>query len=371
MTAFSPTSAFAAIDPGAAAADPAVRRRAAAYGAAILLHGLLFAGLLAAPAAVREEAGRMARAIEVRFYTVAGGEGAETDAPLFEPPLAQSAEAGEGAQDGETERPSGADPAADEAQAGGAEAAEVQEAAEDAEPADAPEPVAETAVETEEAAAEPAPAETGDAVLFAPAATPEPAGESADAPSAGAAAGPAPAPAAPADPDRPMATSQLSDLPPPGARRAGPPSFADILARARTRLDPADFEVANLAGGVRLTTREVFCLSSASGNRDAMDCGDAPNAASAELAKYGLMDLGEEPPDFLEDLTRLEYQLQTLGANDNAVARILTALREARREAIATDPIQRQMTRDGEGYDNLGVRRRDEGAPGRGPAGGG
>jgi hypothetical protein len=138
--------------------------------------------------------------------------------------------------------------------------------------------------------------------------------------------------------------------------RARPPSFAEILARAETRLDPADFQVAELLGGVRGAARESFCLSSASGNRDAMDCPDAPNAASAELARYGLMGLGEVAPEFHVDMDRLEYQLRTLGADDNAVTRILTALREARREAINAPALSRQMRRDGadRDVDNLG-----------------
>ena len=60
------------------------------------------------------------------------------------------------------------------------------------------------------------------------------------------------------------------------------------------------------------------------------------------------MGLGEEAPEFMVDMDRLEFQLRTLGADDGAISRILLGLREARREAIETSPIVRQMERDRE-----------------------
>ncbi|MGJ3230171.1 MAG: hypothetical protein ACFE0P_00055 [Oceanicaulis sp.] len=311
--------------------DPAVRRRAGAYAAAGALHAVALALLLMVPPGAYDPVRRAVNAVEVRLYTVAGGADAQTDAPLYEPPIAVD--------------PSPQDGVA----AAGSAPARVEPPAEDrmAEPA-AVDPATEPARETDD---------TGAPVSELAADTPEPAapgaerlgGEAASAP-------PPPRGSAVRDPGAPVATTQIDPPERAAVAAARPPSFADILARAESRLDPADSQVAQLLGGVRGAARESFCLSSASGNRDAMDCPDEPNAASAQLARYGLMGLGEVAPEFHVDMNRLEYQLRTLGADDNAVTRILTALREARREAINTAPMLRQMSRDQRegGVDNLG-----------------
>jgi hypothetical protein len=122
-------------------------------------------------------------------------------------------------------------------------------------------------------------------------------------------------------------------------------------------LDPEDFRIiANFAGGVRGTVRENFCLSSSDANQEAFDCPEGAQLAAPRLAQYGLMGLGEEPPEFLEDMDRLAFQLSQTGAGDTAIGRILTSLREARREAVNTPALSRSMTRDAENAtDHLGV----------------
>ncbi|MEQ8433506.1 MAG: hypothetical protein RIA71_04640 [Oceanicaulis sp.] len=328
------------------ARDRALLGRAGAYAAAAALHVGVLALLLMAPPVVLDPVRRAVNAVEVRLYTVAGGEDAQSDAPLFEPPIANAPEASQ-ADQGAAPAPVVIEP--DPVEADTPDDAAAQAPPETDEPA-APEIAETNAAETEAAqipSDSPLAADDGAA---APAGTPAGSLET----GAGRAGQTAETPAAQAQ-GAPLATTQLA----PGERRprrAGPPSFAEILARAETRLDPADFQVARLLGGVRGAARESFCLSSASGNRDAMDCPDEPSAASAELARYGLMGLGEEGPEFMEDMSRLEFQLRTLGADDNAVTRILTGLREARREAINTPPLSRQLNRDaGErDIDNLG-----------------
>jgi hypothetical protein len=94
-------------------ASPEVRRRVIGYGTALALHAALLAALLTLPPAVIREADRIGQALEMRFYTVAGGPDAETDAPLFEPPLAGGetgsgpvgVDGGAGSEDGEVAQP--------------------------------------------------------------------------------------------------------------------------------------------------------------------------------------------------------------------------------------------------------------------------
>lgn len=310
-------------------------RRAGAYAIAAALHAGVLALLLLIPPAAYEPVRRAVNAVEVRLYTVAGGADADSDAPLFEPPMDASPDASEPAGAViEAPAPAAIDPA---------EAAEPEP---DRAPAEAPaESPSELAADT------PEPAAPGAERLGGSSTT--------DAPASGASAADADeisAPPAVRDPGVAVSTTQLDPPERSAVRAARPPSFADILARAQTRLDPEDFQVAQLLGGVRGATQESFCLSSASGNRDAMDCPDEPNAASAELARYALMGLGEEAPDFMEDMSRLEFQLRTLGADDGAIARILLGLRESRREVINAGPLRRQMNRDGaeRDIDNLG-----------------
>ncbi len=333
--------------------DQGLRRRAGALSVAIVLHAAALWALVALPPAVMPQVERAASAISVRLYTVAGGADAETDAPLFEPPLAggQVAEAGgragraqagseDGARDGQRATP----------------APEVDpEAAAAPEPIEAPAP--EPAMENEpETAAEPAAEPAPDAATASPP-------QSAAQPATGAleveagASNAAAPPAEPVRPGQPVATSQPpGEAAPAPARGSGPPSFADILARAERRLDPEDFQIlVNFGNGVRETVRENFCLSSVEANREAFDCPEGVNRDSARLAQYGLQGLGEEPPEFLEDMDRLAFQLATMGADDGAIQRILLSLRESRREVIEAGPLRRQMDRDARPENNNDV----------------
>lgn len=294
-------------------------RRSLPFALAIGLHGGLIALLVNTPPATLLAIKGDIQRFDVRFYTISDAD-AQSDAQLVEPPLSEDA----------------ADPVED-----------------------APAPVAEpAAVETPDPVRE-----AEDPPMESPQQT-EPglsASEDGPAPASEAAPTTAPAPGAnasaasrpPARSDAPVITTQQR----PGPRRSAPatPSFADILARAETRLDPDDFRIILSLGGVRETVRESFCLSSSAANLEAGDCPEGPNPNSAELARFGLQGLGEEPPEFLEDMDRMAFQLRQLGANPSQVERIMLALRESRREAINTPGVNRAMQRDREGRtDNLG-----------------
>lgn len=333
--------------------DPGLQRRAGALGLAVVMHAVALWALIALPPAMMPQVERAASAISVRLYTVAGGADADTDAPLFEPPLAgghSGADIGQGpgaeggAQDGS---PDGAGSATRDARI--PEPAAV-EPVPDVEPAPEPEPVEDTP---------PQPRPDPETAPGRADAVPDPvAAADAQSPAAettGVRTGPnrtsAPAPPAePAAPGQPVATTQPPAEPAPTrADGSGPPSFADILARAQTRLDPADFQIlVNFGNGVRETVRENFCLSSVDANREAFDCPEGVNPDAARLAQYGLQGLGEEPPEFLEDMDRLAFQLANMGADDSAIQRILMSLRDSRREAIEGGPLRRQMGRDAE-----------------------
>ena len=292
-------------------------RRGLPYGLALGLHAGLVALFISTPPGellrIRGEVERL----DVRFYTMSAPD-AQSDAQLVEPPLSEET----------------TDPAQDAP-------APVTERAEVEPPAPAPEaPDVDITAQTE-----PAPAVSEDGLA--------PASDAASAPDRSPSA---PIPSASprsSGPDAPVITTQQR----PGPQRSAPPppSFADILARAETRLDPDDFRVVLSLGGVRETVRESFCLSSSAANLEAGECPDGPNPDSAELARFGLQGLGEEPPEFLEDMDRMAFQLRQLGANPSQVERIMLALRESRREAINTPGVNRAMQRDREGRtDNLG-----------------
>jgi hypothetical protein len=344
-----------------AAADPLralwasleFRRRALGYGAAFGLHALALIALVTLPPAVVREAQRAGQALDVRFYTVAGGPDADTDAPLFEPPLA-GGETGQG--------PIGVDgnQGADGSTGAAASEDRVSEPAEadivdDAEPevSEPPAPVDSTVPEVDALPDAQADASTAvpDASIVQTAPQVAPPSQSRPRPT------PAPPPSQPADPNQPIATAQPGPAVPRAERPAGPPSFADILARAESRMTPEDFRmVVSLARGVDGVVQETFCLSSSDANQEAFDCPEGSQLAAPQLAQYGLMGLGEEPPEFLIDMDRLAYQLTQTGAGDSAIGRILTSLREARRDAINTPDIQRQMARDRRNAtDHLGV----------------
>ncbi len=331
--------------------SPEIRRRAISYGLAFALHALAFIALITLPPVIVREAERAGQALDIRFYTVAGGPDADTDAPLFEPPLA-GGETGTG--------PVGVDGGDGEGgtSAGSSDTVEdtaVDDPVEEVEPDVAldPEPVEASVPEVEPL---PAPdsspdTDTADAsIVQTPVDAPAPARQPQARPVP-------PPPTSPPDLNQPVATAQPGPAIPEPARPAAPITFADIVARTESRLDPEDFRIlANFAGGVTGTVRENFCMSSADANQEAFDCPEGSQLAAPNLARFGLMGLGEEPPEFLEDMDRLAFQLSQTGAGETAIGRILTSLREARRDAVNSPALTRQMDRDALGdADNLGV----------------
>lgn len=335
-------------------ADQDWQGRVLAYGLAAVLHIAFVYVLIALSPAITERAGQAISAIEVRLYTVAGGPGADTDAPLFEPPLSAQAdglETGAGASQGVSE----GEGAGVTAGTNDPDTPEIA-APETPAPVETIEPVNEPEIELTEPEVLPDRVDTppADAVLLRDRAPETVASDTARSDTPAATAQPRVSPPPPVSSDAPLATTQI----PAPVRNRGRQQrvrFADILARAETRLNPDDFQYIELLGGVSGTIRGSFCLSSASGNREAMDCPDTPSPESVELARYGLMGIGEEMPEFMEDMDRLAFELQQLGANSSAVDRILAAVGAARREAIATDPLIRSMQRDGAAQvDNLG-----------------
>jgi len=311
-----------------------VLHQLAPYGAALGLHAGLVVLILGSPPASLIMPQRPPQSLDVRFYTVSA-EDAETDARLVEPPLAAEPVASQPA----TPAP--------------VQAAQIE---------DAPEPVLEAPLPEEDAPA-PEPAEETTAALApSPTDAPSPNINGANAQTGtdsgngrGAPSRPSSTPGRPAN--GPVATTQIAVPPPQPAGRT--PSFAEILTQVEPRLDPADFQVALSLGGVRDTIIESFCLSSSQANLEAADCPEGPNANSAELARYGLQGLAEASPEFIEDLSRLEFELMQLGASPSQAQRILLALEQARRDAIETPGVTRAMQRDSAvPRDNLGLGRR-------------
>ena len=102
--------------------------------------------------------------------------------------------------------------------------------------------------------------------------------------------------------------------------------------------------------------RESLCLSSSQATLDAGRCPEGPNPNQAALAAYGLSEPGEAPPQFMIDMDRLAFQLAQMGADAGAIERLMLGLSEARREAIRSPALTRQMDRDRENLtDHLGV----------------
>lgn len=295
-------------------------QRGLPYGLAISLHVALVTLFLSTPPGELLQIRGEVERLDVRFYTVSAAD-AQSDAQLVEPPLVE-----EEVADNEVPAP-------------------VFETETEPEPLQ-PQPVEPEEVEAPNEAEETtalAASEDGQAPVTPNTAAPVRQTQSNTASSRSALSGSS----------APVRTTQIR----PSAQRAtaAPPSFADILARVETRLDPDDFRIILSASGTRGAVRESLCLSSSAANLEAGDCPDGPNAASAELAQYGLQGPGEEPPEFLVDLDRMEFQLRQMGANPSQVERIMLALRESRREAINTPGVNRAMQRDlNSRTDNLG-----------------
>ncbi len=339
------------------------------------LHAVLLAFAFTAPVNLYrlpgDEGGAPGGVVGVRLYTVAG-ENATTDAPLNEPLIGEGVDGADGAA-GASDA-SGAEDG-EGAAGGGAEAGDgsgTQTAPAGPDAAEAPPPDAETEDppapdDTEDP---PAPDDT-DAEIDAPPESPPvlaaPGGEGAPVenpvqpeaePAPDRTPAPEPSRVGPTGSDRGDAVittdgrGNTISVP-----RARAPTFDEIARRAQNPITPRNFTIQELEGLVEMAVRESFCLSSSDANREVGDCGDAPNALSAELARFGLQRLGESYPTFLEDLSRVEFELQQLGANPSAVDRILTGLREARREAIDTPTLLRRFEGDeaARSTDNFGI----------------
>lgn len=316
----------------------------------IVLHLLAFAGLMALPPVVRLPESAPAPSGQGAFYVFLA-EGADSDAPLFEPPLAADGDpdgtplggegdgAGQGAgDDGEGE--GGGDVDADPAPQP------------DADPVDEPETGAETP---------PVPADDPETAPDDPEAQPDdPTGvvlermDSGDRPvdSAArpapstpdrAASIPAPAPG-PSDPDTPVTTLQPERAEPGGSGEPGIDVDA-LMAQMAISLSLEDYRMIQGAVGSRLTVRESFCLSSSDANREAGNCPEDGPASEIDLAQFGLTGFGATPPRFLEDMSRLEYELAQMGAGGSQIRRILTELAAARRNVIEQPAVTREMDR--------------------------
>lgn len=114
----------------------------------------------------------------------------------------------------------------------------------------------------------------------------------------------------------------------------------------------------NLDGGVRAVLAEVFCLASGEGMREAGDCGDEPNPAQAELAIYRIRAMSRDMPQFLENMSRAEFELMQMGASPSTLELIRHHFQQAHRETVNMPAITRAMDRDrASRTDHLGIGR--------------
>lgn len=333
--------------------------RAAGLAGAGVLHLLALAGLIALPPVVRPPEPAPAASGPGAFYVFVA-DGAQSDAPLFEPPLSdevgpdgmpgggEGAGSGQGSGDGdagagdagETAEAAEADSESDQ----GAEPVEVPEIEAEmppvpSDPVDDPEPAP---LDPQTDAFEPAgvvfePMGSGDNPADSAAPRPVPSG-------AGSARSvPAPAPA-PADPDAPVTTLQPQRAEPGGT---GEPALDidALMSQMAISLDPDDYRMIQGAVASRLVVRDSFCLSSSDANREAGDCPEHGPASEIDLAQFGLTGFGATPPRFLEDMSRLEFELARLGAGGSQIRRIMTELAAARRAVIEQPAITREMDR--------------------------
>jgi hypothetical protein len=306
---------------------------------------MALAGLIALPPVVRPPEPAPAASGQGAFYVFLA-EGADSDAPLFEPPLAA-----DGAPDGAPLGGEGAGQGTGDGDAGEGDADDAADP--DAGAVDEPETGAETPPERSDDT-ETAPVDPENdlvehqGVVFehmdrtdsaADSAAPRPAPSGAgSAPSV-----PAPVPG-PSDPDIPVATLQ--------PQRAEPGSAGDpeldidaLMAQMAISLDPDDYRMIQGAVASRLVVRDSFCLSSSEANQEAGNCPEYGPATDIDLAQFGLTGFGATPPRFLEDMSRLEFELAQLGAGGSQIRRILTELAAARRAVIDQPAITREMDR--------------------------
>jgi len=130
-----------------------------------------------------------------------------------------------------------------------------------------------------------------------------------------------------------------------------------LMAQMAISLDPDDYRMIHGAVASRLVVRDSFCLSSSDANREAGDCPEDGPASEIDLAQFGLTGFGATPPRFLEDMSRLEFELAQLGAGGSQIRRIMTGLADARRNAIQQPALTREMGRiAGDRTDHQGFR---------------
>ena len=317
--------------------------RAGGLAGAIVLHLLALAGLIALPPVARPPESAPAASGQGAFYVFLA-EGADSDAPLFEPPLAADGDP-DGAPLGGEGGGAGQD-AGEDGEGEGGEDADADLASEpDADPVDEPEPASD---DTEPVSDDPEtqPDDPIGVVLERMDSGDRPA-DSAARPAAStpdrAATIPAPAPG-PSDPDTPVTTLQPERTEPGESGEPGIDADA-LMAQMEISLSPEDYRMIQGAVGSRLTVRESFCLSSSDANREAGNCPEDGPASEIDLAQFGLTGFGATPPRFLEDMTRLEFELAQMGAGASQIRRILTELAAARRAVIEQPAITREMDR--------------------------
>lgn len=308
-----------------------------------MLHLLALAGLIALPPVARPPESAPAASGQGAFYVFLA-EGADSDAPLFEPPLAADGDP-DGAPLGGEGGGAGQD-AGEDGEGEGGEDADADLASEpDADPVDEPEPASD---DTEPVSDDPEtqPDDPIGVVLERMDSGDRPA-DSAARPAAStpdrAATIPAPAPG-PSDPDTPVTTLQPERTEPGESGEPGIDADA-LMAQMEISLSPEDYRMIQGAVGSRLTVRESFCLSSSDANREAGNCPEDGPASEIDLAQFGLTGFGATPPRFLEDMTRLEFELAQMGAGASQIRRILTELAAARRAVIEQPAITREMDR--------------------------
>ncbi|MCH8489040.1 MAG: hypothetical protein LAT81_03795 [Oceanicaulis sp.] len=321
---------------------------------ASLIHVIAIAGLIALPPVVNPPDPAPQSSGPGAFYIFLA-EGADSDAPLFEPPLAALGGDPDGAPgDGEGEG-SGSGEGDGDGDAAGAESVSDPEAETDIIPETETETPPETADDpetapdvsemarddTELAPDDPTgvvlePAQSGDRPVDS---APRPAPSAADrTPSV-----PAPAPD-PADASAPVATLQ------PRRAEAGSEGEPELdidalMAQMAISLDPDDYRMIQGAVASRLVVRDSFCLSSSDANREAGGCPEDGPASEIDLASFGLTGFGAIPPRFLEDMSRLEFELAQMGAGAGQIRRILAELADARRTVINQPAVTREMDR--------------------------
>ncbi|MGY6628594.1 MAG: hypothetical protein ACXIVL_08745 [Oceanicaulis sp.] len=320
--------------------------RAAGLAGASLLHVMALAGLIALPPVVTWPEPALQAPGQGAFYIFLA-EGADSDAPLFEPPLAPVDGDPDGASGGgEGSGSSDGDAAGAESDTGAeadlepeAEITPETETDTPSDPADDPETASD---DPETAPDDPIGVvlelmESGDRPVDS---APRPAPSAADrTPSI-----PAPAPD-PADADAPVATLQPRRAEPGGARGEPELDIDALMAQMAISLDPDDYRMIQGAVASRLVVRDSFCLSSSDANREAGNCPEDAPASDIDLAQFGLTGFGATPPRFLEDMSRLEFELAQMGAGGSQIRRIMTGLADARRTVISQPAVTREMNR--------------------------